>query len=443
MEVRLTWIQRFLTSFALLSFLNLSNGKPNIEKRCSTCREITKSFNEGIDRTARYNFEGGDADWEEKKLGSYSTSETRFIEILETLCKRSEYECNVFVEEAEELLEEWWSNLDRDNDDFERWLCIEKALVCCPKNQYGPDCNDCTGGIERPCSGNGACKGAGTRGGNGKCKCHGGYKGDLCDVCKKGFYEAHKNESDILCVACDTSCASTCSGPGPIACTKCKGGYQWDDENGCHDVDECKPDPETFPCAKEQYCENTVGSYTCGNCDIACTECLGPGNDKCVACRTGFNMVDNTCHDTDECENNPCQNVEHMECSNSPGSYFCECEEGYISDGQICVDKSVYGEESKDEASDQVNSDQEPNTEEEAEADTPDMSHDDRQPAGQDPLDNTPEDIAMDTGSNEPIQEENNQSNSDQKEDVIKLQENLKSERDNFEPSSQIHLTSH
>lgn len=46
MEVRLTWIQRFLTSFALLSFLNLSDGKPNIEKRCSTCREITKSFNE-------------------------------------------------------------------------------------------------------------------------------------------------------------------------------------------------------------------------------------------------------------------------------------------------------------------------------------------------------------------------------------------------------------
>lgn len=43
-------------------------------------------------------------------------------------------------------------------------------------------------------------QGAGTRGGNGKCKCHGGYKGDLCDVCKKGFYEAHKNESDILCV---------------------------------------------------------------------------------------------------------------------------------------------------------------------------------------------------------------------------------------------------
>lgn len=42
-------------------------------------------------------------------------------------------------------------------------------------------------------------QGSGTRGGNGKCKCHGGYKGDLCDVCKKGFYEAHKNETDIDC----------------------------------------------------------------------------------------------------------------------------------------------------------------------------------------------------------------------------------------------------
>lgn len=45
--------------------------------------------------------------------------------------------------------------------------------------------------------------------------------------------------------------------------------------------------------------------------------------------------------DIDECENNPCMNVEHMECNNSPGSYFCECVEGYISDGEKCVDKSV------------------------------------------------------------------------------------------------------
>lgn len=56
-----------------------------------------------MERTARYNFEGGDTAWQEQKLGSYATSETRFIEILETLCQKTEFECNVFVEESEEF----------------------------------------------------------------------------------------------------------------------------------------------------------------------------------------------------------------------------------------------------------------------------------------------------------------------------------------------------
>ena len=37
-------------------------------------------------RTARGKFEGGDADWEEKKLRSYSNSEVRLVEIQEKLC---------------------------------------------------------------------------------------------------------------------------------------------------------------------------------------------------------------------------------------------------------------------------------------------------------------------------------------------------------------------
>lgn len=37
-------------------------------------------------KTARGKFEGGDADWEEKKLRSYSNSEVRLVEIQEKLC---------------------------------------------------------------------------------------------------------------------------------------------------------------------------------------------------------------------------------------------------------------------------------------------------------------------------------------------------------------------
>ncbi len=39
-----------------------------------------------MERTARGKFEGGDADWEEKKLRSYANSEVRLVEIQEKLC---------------------------------------------------------------------------------------------------------------------------------------------------------------------------------------------------------------------------------------------------------------------------------------------------------------------------------------------------------------------
>ena len=42
-------------------------------------------------------------------------------------------------------------------------------------------------------------QGAGTRGGSGKCKCNAGYKGDLCDICKDGYYQVMKNETHTTC----------------------------------------------------------------------------------------------------------------------------------------------------------------------------------------------------------------------------------------------------
>ena len=39
-----------------------------------------------MERTSRGKFEGGDADWEEKKLRSYANSEVRLVEIQEKLC---------------------------------------------------------------------------------------------------------------------------------------------------------------------------------------------------------------------------------------------------------------------------------------------------------------------------------------------------------------------
>lgn len=41
---------------------------------------------QGMDRTARNKFDGGDAAWEEEKMKSYRNSEVRLVEIQEKLC---------------------------------------------------------------------------------------------------------------------------------------------------------------------------------------------------------------------------------------------------------------------------------------------------------------------------------------------------------------------
>lgn len=60
-----------------------------------------------MQRTASFKFEGGDADWEEKKLGSYANSEVRFVEIHEKLCSEvveGKAQCYQLLEEYEEVI---------------------------------------------------------------------------------------------------------------------------------------------------------------------------------------------------------------------------------------------------------------------------------------------------------------------------------------------------
>ena len=55
---------------------------------CSACSSLVQSFENGLERTSRGKFEGGDAAWEEKnQKKGYAISEVRFVEIQEKLCR--------------------------------------------------------------------------------------------------------------------------------------------------------------------------------------------------------------------------------------------------------------------------------------------------------------------------------------------------------------------
>lgn len=309
-------------------------GKKSSKGSCTTCRQITDNFSKGFDRTAKQNFGGGNTAWEERALSKYETSEIRLVEILESLCDSSSFECNHMVEEYEDHFETWWFKKKTKNPDFYKWFCIETINVCCPKGTFGPDCNSCIGGSERPCHGNGACDGDGTRGGNGKCSCDHGYKGEFCLDCIDGYFNEVRNDTFSLCTECHASC-KTCHGATNQKCDECKTGWEDDDQEVCVDVNECSTSPS--PCKEDEYCLNAEGSYSCKSCDEVCTACTGEGPDKCQDCASGYEDVEGTCTDIDECSQpEPVCTTEHQDCVNTKGGFTCDCASGYLEQDGEC-----------------------------------------------------------------------------------------------------------
>lgn len=291
------------------SSIGLEKGKESKEAKtsarlpaCGSCTNLVNSFEAGMERTKKGKLDGGDTAWEEKSGQKYATSEVRLAEITEELCKgvdRGETQCHQLHGEWEDHLETWWGLEAESRPTLRQWLCVEKLKVCCVADTYGPECKPCSvlGENGKLCSGNGKCKGAGTRKGNGKCSCSREYMGDTCDQCSQGFYEAFRDESKLLCSACHKACAAHCSGPGPKACAKCAEGYQMNTEHGCMDIDECVL---SKPCTKDKFCVNTEGTFRCMNCDKACNGCESDGPDNCVECAEGHQKNKNNVCVTDK-----------------------------------------------------------------------------------------------------------------------------------------------
>lgn len=319
----------------------------DLKSDCSTCRRITENFNKGFEKTTKQNFGGGNTAWEERKLSKYETSEIRLVEILEGLCDSSSFECNQMVEEHEDHFETWWFKRRTKHPDLFKWFCIETIKVCCPSGTFGPDCNGCVGGSEKPCHGNGLCDGEGTRGGNGKCSCNRGYKGEFCLECADGYFNEERNDTYSLCTECHTSC-KTCTGPTNKDCDDCKDGYEEDDDEACIDVDECSKDSSL--CKEDQYCLNTDGSFSCKACDKVCLGCKGPGPDECLACSEGFTEEEGKCTDVNECDLSESVCTEdHQECLNTVGSYRCQCAQGFHEEDGACTPTATLEENQSSE----------------------------------------------------------------------------------------------
>uniref|UniRef100_A0A915CUE3 EGF-like domain-containing protein n=1 Tax=Ditylenchus dipsaci TaxID=166011 RepID=A0A915CUE3_9BILA len=121
---------------------------------------------------------------------------------------------------------------------------------------------------------------------------------------------------------CEGKCNSTCSNRG--ACLYDGENAQCYCNSGTHgkmcelpDVNECADKP----CHWLAHCKNTYGFYKC-------------------QCFTGFKGDGFHCSDIDECAEGIAQCPLHSTCVNLPGTYLCNCTNGYAQKG-IPVDKCV------------------------------------------------------------------------------------------------------
>ncbi|PVD36122.1 hypothetical protein C0Q70_03095 [Pomacea canaliculata] len=140
---------------------------------------------------------------------------------------------------------------------------------------------------------------------------------------------------------------ATCNGTSYCECDK---GFVGDGFRWCNDTDECL----LSPCHAHADCLNNPGNFTCvchfqdkyyGNgfqCEHQCSsnfDCHPHAicNDTRCLCTPGFNGTGLDCNDVDECTLSPCLGAGTF-CVNTPGSYRCDCENGYIKtkDGVNC-----------------------------------------------------------------------------------------------------------
>ena len=84
------------------------------------------------------------------------------------------------------------------------------------------------------------------------------------------------------------------------------------------DIDECQSGD--FDCDDNAECSNTPGSYQCD-------------------CRAGYSGNGMICTDIDECLNDPCDM--NATCTNTNGSYYCQCYSGFVGNGTVCTRKWI------------------------------------------------------------------------------------------------------
>ena len=175
------------------------------------------------------------------------------------------------------------------------------------------------------CGRNAYCEGGRPFYGGGVCRCQSGWTGDPKKNADGCIYPRYCNN-----VNCGQNAYCSNYGPYGSAICKCFGGYDGPDQthklvNGLYilSIPFCR---ETCP---------TLQSRSWG-CRLPQGQCIedSNGHGSC-SCSSGYygNPPSGNCYDVDECSLNTDGCVDNAECTNKPGSFSCDCNDGYVGIG--------------------------------------------------------------------------------------------------------------
>ena len=176
--------------------------------------------------------------------------------------------------------------------------------------------------------------------------------------CRQGFERVvADNLREYACADID-ECLNKYTCPKNAVCQNQEGDYKCICDSGfegetCSDTDECSISNTT--CDANADCKNTPGDFECacrkgffgtgqecvkGQCqDSVCADnkrCTSLTTISCI-CKDGFvSGLNDTCKDLDECSStNDCDI--NAKCINVPGSFLCECADGFYGNGITCL----------------------------------------------------------------------------------------------------------
>ncbi|CAG5115893.1 unnamed protein product, partial [Candidula unifasciata] len=207
-------------------------------------------------------------------------------------------------------------------------ICVQHQFPseCC-SGFYGYHCDECPGGAEIPCSGNGVCSEG--KSGSGRCKCNPGFAGTICDRCESAdlvppFCNITYNSCGYMKGNCSEHawCSETSSG---VTC-QCFSGYVGDG----HTCTSLCDGTETTACHQWARCTLNVSSNQTFQCE----------------CNPGFHGNGTWCQqNSDPCtsQNGGCD-LERAVCNFTQpqvtdmdeGDPVCKCKTGYVGDGKLC-----------------------------------------------------------------------------------------------------------